>query len=132
MFSNKIKGYLTLPTTLGTSSCNDYNAAGKFPSHDSFLICWKSYPVTTYYIFFSGYFQNDDTECARSFSDLSLECSNLSALSAPRYYSYFQVAMVIEINSCSLPMFFASLFLQVENLILTKTFSMRRPATVLK
>ena len=67
VFPNHVKGNLALPTMLGSSSCNDYNAA--------------------------GYFQNDDTACARSFSDLSLECSNSPALSAPRYYSNFQVAM---------------------------------------
>ncbi|CAB3995405.1 Hypothetical predicted protein, partial [Paramuricea clavata] len=67
VFPREVRGYLTLPTTLGSSSCNDFNAA--------------------------GYFQNGVTECVRSFSDLSSECSNLPALSAASYYSSFQVAM---------------------------------------
>ncbi|CAB4003804.1 Hypothetical predicted protein, partial [Paramuricea clavata] len=67
VFPNHVKGYLALPIMLHSSSCNDYNTA--------------------------GYFQDDATECVRSFSDLSSECSNLPMLSAGSYYSNFQVAM---------------------------------------
>ena len=28
LFSNQTKGYLSLPTSLGSSACNDFNAVG--------------------------------------------------------------------------------------------------------
>ncbi|XP_028399905.1 tectonic-3-like [Dendronephthya gigantea] len=67
VLANQVKGYLALPTTFESSSCNDNNAA--------------------------GYFQDDLTECVRSFSKLSSQCSEMTTLSAASYYRNFQVAM---------------------------------------
>ncbi|XP_046859607.1 tectonic-1-like [Xenia sp. Carnegie-2017] len=73
LFPNKIRGFLNLPTTLISSSCNDFNAA--------------------------GYFKDQKSQCTRNFADIKAECSRWTPLSASSYYSNFLVAKSPQLHS---------------------------------